>query len=74
MSEPKRIIDITRSPMNPKRWMLTLECGHEVWITASRRPERRSMRCARCAALAEPRKETVQHRDSPPTGYEKYGD
>lgn len=39
---------IDRSPMNPKRWCVQLECGHEHWTTADRRPKTKSLRCARC--------------------------
>lgn len=37
---PKRlqIVQSTQSPMNPKRWLATLACGHEQWISRSRRP------------------------------------
>jgi len=44
-----------------------------VWMRRARDHVQAALRGA-IAALAEPRKETVQHRDSPPTGYEKYGD
>lgn len=37
-----------QSPMNPKRWCLTLSCGHEVWVTANRKPTRMKAECDRC--------------------------
>jgi len=37
-----------QSPMNPKRWCLTLSCGHEVWVTANRKPQRMKEQCERC--------------------------
>ena len=38
-----------QSPMNPKRWCLTLVCGHEVWVTRSVRPKLQQHFCERCA-------------------------
>lgn len=43
------VIDVTQSPMNAKQWLLTLRCRHEVWVTASRRPQRMTMKCFECA-------------------------
>ena len=57
MAMPKRQImtvrRVDRSPINPKRWCLTLSCGHEAWITAIRRPQRMKMECARCSFQEE---------------------
>jgi hypothetical protein len=39
---------VDQSPMNAKRWCLTLNCGHEVWVTASRRPSRMKQECTIC--------------------------
>jgi len=39
---------ITESPMNVKRWVLDLECGHEVWITSERRPKMVTFTCPTC--------------------------
>ena len=39
------ILSATQSPMNPKRWLLTPACGHEAWITSSRRPTRTTHPC-----------------------------
>lgn len=36
---PRRLVlHIDRSPVNTKRWCLTLDCGHEVWKTSAKRP------------------------------------
>jgi hypothetical protein len=39
---------VDQSPMNAKRWCLTLSCGHEVWVTANRKPARMKAECERC--------------------------
>jgi hypothetical protein len=36
-----------QSPMNARRWCCELSCGHEVWVTASRKPKR--VLCLTCA-------------------------
>lgn len=39
MSKTKRqVVRADQSPMNEKRWLLTLSCGHETWVTRSRAP------------------------------------
>jgi hypothetical protein len=43
------VLRVDRSPMNAKRWSLTLSCGHEVWISASKKPTRRTAKCPTCA-------------------------
>lgn len=49
----RAVIRVDRSPMNPDRWCLTLECGHETWIGAVRRasqqPRRPTAKTANCA-------------------------
>lgn len=38
-----------RSPMNLRRWCLTLSCGHEVWVTQTSWPKtRKRVTCKRC--------------------------
>lgn len=44
------VVRVDRSPMNAKRWVLTLSCGHEVWLTATKKPARKTSKCTRCAA------------------------
>jgi hypothetical protein len=44
----KNVVRIDRSPMNEKVWCIQLECGHEVWKTAKRKPTVKQMRCERC--------------------------
>lgn len=43
-----KVTRVERSPMNKERWVVSLECGHEEWVSASRRPTRRRMKCTRC--------------------------
>lgn len=50
----KRIVtDVFRSPMNPLRWLLTLSCGHETWVTSKARPSRREAACAYCPPASD---------------------
>lgn len=46
----KAVQRIDQSPMNPKRWCLTLLCGHEVWVTRGARPKLQGHFCERCAS------------------------
>ena len=41
----RKVVRVDRSPMNPMRWSLTLECGHEVWVTQKTRPTRMYVTC-----------------------------
>lgn len=34
----QRVRRVTQSPLNPLRWALDLECGHELWVTQKKRP------------------------------------
>ncbi len=43
---------VKQSPMNAIRWLLLLDCGHEEWVTAKRRPTRRTIRCSKCVENA----------------------
>jgi len=47
--KPSRILAVKQSPMNALRWCLQLDCGHDQWVTAKRRPTRVSIKCDRCA-------------------------
>ena len=49
MSIQKRlVVRIDQSPMNPHRWCITLECGHEEWITSKKKPTTKTRRCLLC--------------------------
>jgi hypothetical protein len=41
----RRVTSVDRSPMNSSRWLLTLECGHEHWVTSHRRPSAKMFPC-----------------------------
>lgn len=43
-TKPPRVRTAEQSPLDPRRWCVTLSCGHEAWITADRRPLRRTTR------------------------------
>jgi len=43
------VLRVDRSPMNPKRWVLTLACNHEVWVTSTRKPTQKTSPCTTCA-------------------------
>ncbi len=44
---------IAQSPMSASRWCLDLACGHEVWVTATRKPQRKQATCERCDSHIE---------------------
>lgn len=43
------IVCVDQSPLNAKRWLLTLACGHGLYVTASRKPTRKTTKCHQCA-------------------------
>jgi len=43
---------VDRSPMNPLRWCIELECGHEEWVTSKRKPTAKTRRCPPCEGIA----------------------
>lgn len=50
---PTRAVTAVRqSPMNAQRWCCDLDCGHEVWITAKRRPISKKLACEKCGRAA----------------------
>lgn len=54
----RQVRSVHQSPMNAQRWLLVLECSHELWITSARQPKlwvsskkgtvRKSMECPTC--------------------------
>lgn len=69
-ADPKRqrlVRRVDRSPMNPLRWRLELECGHEEWVTSKRRPIAKTRRCRPCEGIhgkyAERQRSATPHRD-----------
>lgn len=39
------VVRVDRSPINSKRWCLTLDCGHEIWKTSAKRPTAQTADC-----------------------------
>lgn len=37
------------SPLNPKQWNVSLECGHDIWVTTKRKPRMKSAYCIKCS-------------------------
>ena len=46
MSWRKIVKDAIQSSLNPRRWSVVMECGHETWVTARSRPKRAT--CKKC--------------------------
>jgi hypothetical protein len=44
------VIRVSQSPLNRQRWLLTLACGQDVWLTQINRPRMQRYPCAKCAA------------------------
>lgn len=42
------VVQVSQSPMNARRWLLRLACGHEFWMTSVRRPKMVAARCQVC--------------------------
>jgi hypothetical protein len=49
-----KVLNAKVSPLNPKQWNLSLDCGHYVWVTAKRKPTRKSIKCERCKTKEQP--------------------
>ena len=45
----KDVFRVTQSPLNARRWCLSLYCGHEVWVTRHGRPKIKAHFCETCA-------------------------
>jgi len=43
------VLRVDQSPMNAKRWELSLSCGHTLWVTAAKKPTRKTAECPTCA-------------------------
>jgi hypothetical protein len=46
----RRVVQIKQSPLNEQRWLMVLECNHELWVTRVRRPEAKQADCTECEA------------------------
>lgn len=50
------VVRAHQSPLNDKQWLVTLECGHERWITSDGQPK--AARCHVCEAEEKNRART----------------
>ena len=41
-----KVLRADRSPLNKKQWLCKLDCGHEQWVTSTRKPTK--ARCYEC--------------------------
>lgn len=41
-----KVLRADKSPLNKKQWLCELECGHEQWVTSTRKPTK--ARCYEC--------------------------
>lgn len=44
----KNVVRIDRSPMNELVWCIQLECNHDVFRTAKKKPTVKQLRCEKC--------------------------
>lgn len=44
-----KVIHVKQSPLNPQRWCCDLDCGHDQWVTAKKRPTRKTLACDKCS-------------------------
>lgn len=49
----RTVTGVRQSPMNAMRWSVDLSCGHDVWVTAKKRPKAKAMTCPKCAPPTE---------------------
>ena len=46
----KTVVRIDQSAMNALRWVMQLSCGHDVYVTAKRKPKKKTATCDKCGA------------------------
>jgi len=56
----RNVTRVDQSPMNRLRWLLTLACGHEVWITSRSRPRRAKSACPTCVGEIDASREAIR--------------
>ena len=54
------VVRVLQSPFNRSRWMLTLACGQEAWLTRSTRPTVKRYQCLKCAAAGAPTRKGIK--------------
>jgi hypothetical protein len=48
----RMVVAVRQSPLNPAQWCCDLDCGHDVWVSAKRRPMKKIIACDRCTQAA----------------------
>lgn len=43
-----KVLKVTQAPLNKLQWCCSLHCGHDVWVTAKRRPKGQNLACPKC--------------------------
>ena len=51
----RQVLSVHQSPMNSRRWCLSLACGHEAWVTRLKRPTAKFVPCEGCKKESEAR-------------------
>lgn len=49
----RAVVRVNQSPLNERQWCLELECGHEKWETAKRKPQILKISCWECGKLSK---------------------
>ena len=44
----RKVCSVKVSPLNPVCWNVTLECGHNHWVTQKTRPKLKTKGCGPC--------------------------
>lgn len=50
-SVARRVLRVDVSPVNARRWVLSLSCGHDLWVTSEWRPVCKTVKCFKCLEL-----------------------
>jgi len=58
-----KVLRADKSPLNKKQWLCGLECGHEQWVTSTRKPTK--ARCYECDFPIVKDAEQCVHTDPP---------
>lgn len=45
----RNVVNVRQSPMNPLRWLVTLDCGHDVWVTRKGKLQAKMVECPVCS-------------------------
>lgn len=59
-----KVVSVKVSPLNPKQWNISLECGHDYWITAKSKPKKKQTNCSKCKPTYEKIKATLDRMEA----------